>query len=268
MGTRAWFSNIITQVHHHDIPIKTLTLFTGLTIIQFLSLLFIVTQSLFFLNITVNIATLILVAIITYATLVGSLFFEFSHTGEMKPALRKAARLSCIVVFCIIAIFAVSILFANTFIDPTWDSNVYHKPYSIFFVNGWNPTLMDNPPALFGGKIQGLDIQGDGTGGNYPKAAELIASYIYLLTNSLESVKAINLIIAFTALAIAIVTIIQFLPENRILAVIIALIGTFNPIWVPQSPQFYIDGFYSEIFFIIICLFLLFLKGESKQYIL
>ncbi len=95
-----------------------------------------------------------------------------------------------------------------------------------------------------------------------------MASYVYLLSDSLESVKAINLIILFSSLAITVFTFLIFLPEKKIVAVIISVIAVLNPVWITQSTQFYIDGFTSELFLILICLILIYIKGNHNGYIL
>jgi 4-amino-4-deoxy-L-arabinose transferase-like glycosyltransferase len=237
-------------------------LYSGLTLVQFLSVLFILTQVLFFFNCRVNIVTFIVSGIISFFILVFSVYHEYLIEGEITNAKRNAMYLSLVVFILSMGFIAVSVLFGMSFFDPTHDSNTYHKPYALFFVHGWNPVLTDSPPVIFG--IQGVDFMKN----TFPKAAELIGSYFYLVSGSLESVKAINLVAMVSAALLAFATFSLFLPSNRVLPGLLSLVAVLNPVWITQSTQFYIDGFFYEIILIVICLMLYYVKSRGDTHIL
>lgn len=244
------------------ISISNIILFTGLTLFQFLSILFILSQIQFFFHVSINVVTFIISACISVLILYSSGYSIF-YTGDNElVAKKKAVYLSFIVFLLSLGIIILSIIFGISYLDPSHDSNAYHKPYALFFVHGWNPVLSDLPPIVFG--IQGLDYMNN----TYPKGAELIASYFYLISGVLESVKAINLIIGIAAILLSYSTFRLFLPDNKIYSVILSLVVVFNPVWVTQSTQFYIDGFYYEVLLIIICLSLYYVKTKGEFYIL
>jgi hypothetical protein len=256
--------NIFSVKEKYKISIIEINKYLGLTIIQFLSILFILTQIAFYFGIGVNFGSFIVTVLITFLILFLSVFFDYKKNNETDNVIRSAMLVSLIVSVIFAIAFVISIGFGNIFIDQSFDSNAYHKPYSLFFVNGWNPIMSNTPPDLFEGKIKGNDHKKN----SYPKASEMIASYIYLLSDSLESVKAINLIILFSAFAITLFTILLFLPYNRIAAITVSFVAVLNPVWIAQSTEFFIDGFTSELILILICLILIYINGNNNWYIL
>mgnify|MGYP000963213396 CR=1 FL=1 len=245
------------------IDFADLFLYTGTTLLNFFALLFIFTQIFFYCNITVNYFTIIISFICSFLVPFLSIFYRSTHiiskTERIKLSLLYAAK---IISICAILII-ISIMLGSAFIDDGYDSNAYHKPYSLFFIHGWNP-ITGSTPDVFGGKI----IVGDHKGNTYPKAVELIASYIYLCTKSLESVKAVNFIIFFASLTITYSAFSLFFLKRKYIALIISILAVSNPIWLMQSTQFYNDGFVSELFLILISLILLFIKGNAQKYTL
>lgn len=233
----------------------------GLTLFQFLSILAILTQLLFYINIRAGLLSLAASACISVLLLIYSVYHQ-ERAGETEGVLKRALSISLIVIISSILIMLLSSGFGSLFFDETHDSNNYHKPYALFFANGFNPVYDQNPPVVFGIEWgNNLFVQ-------FPKAAEIIGSYFYQISGSLESVKAINLIACISALIITFYTLLLFLPKRRITAGILASALVLSPIWITQSTTFYIDGFYYELILIVLSLMLFFIKEKASDTIL
>jgi 4-amino-4-deoxy-L-arabinose transferase-like glycosyltransferase len=228
---------------------------------QFISVLAILTQLLFYLNIRVGIFSLLVSAAISVILLWVSIQSEYRDEPD-EVAGKRRLKTVLAVVFISLLVILVSVWFAISFFDATHDSNNYHKPYAIFFASGFNPVFDQNPPVVFGIEWKNrLFVQ-------FPKAAEIIGSYFYYFSGMLESVKAINLIAFISAIIIAFFTFLLFLPGKRLQCGILAAAAALSPVWITQSTQFYIDGFYYEAILIVICLMFYFLKTKGTADIL
>ncbi len=102
--------------------------FLGLTIIQFLSILFILTQALFYVGIGVNYGTFFVAALITYLILFLSVFYDHKKSNKSGNAIRGTVIVSSVVSVVFIVVFITSVVFGSLFIDSSFDANSYHKP--------------------------------------------------------------------------------------------------------------------------------------------
>lgn len=252
-------NNDAPQLVKYSELLQEILLLYGLTMVFFFSLLYVLTQILFFAGITVHILTLCVSILLSLVFLVSTSYSGCSGNIATISLQQKYIQISFIVgvLILISAIFSIGI--EESYIDDSWDSNVYHLQYPVFFLHGWNPVL-NFMPVLFNGKIMAIDAMNN----TYPKAAELIGSFFFLLTSQLESVKAIHYLIFFSCLSITIPTVLSFLPSKWTFAILISGLIAGNPVWVSQSLLFYIDGFTGELIIIIIFLMILCLKSERK----
>lgn len=236
---------------------------SGLTIVQFCSVLFILTQIFFFLGVTVSPLTFLLAVLISLILLWYSVQ-DSQDDGKVQQDTfhRLVYPFISVIIICSI-VFFISALFGIMFIDMSHDSNTYHKPYALFFLHGWNPVLDDRPPVVFG--VQGEDYMQN----TFPKAAEVIGSFFYLITGFLESVKGIHLFILFSAAILTYTAFSFILPDQRKTAACVALVAALNPVWITQSSQFYIDGFLYGCILSVVALMLISLtKGHRNSLLL
>ena len=236
--------------------------YTGLTVFQFISVLFILTQLLFYFAIPVSTLTLVLSASISVIILYFSVYSDYKRDNPGNQAKKDSLAVSLVVIILSVACIVVSVAFGISFFDATHDSNNYHKPYAIFFANGFNPIVNETPPVVFGIQWQNNLFV------SFPKAAELLGSYFYLVSGILESVKAINLVVLLSAIIITFCTFILFIPKKRVAAFLLASAAVLSPVWIIQSTQFYIDGFYYEIILIVLALILYYVKTRGNGNIL
>jgi len=240
------------------IRVSTIFYYSGISIILFLSLLFIFTQVSFFLKISVNVGFLFLSIFVTLSTIFCSLYrFQFKSHSISRNITLSLITILIISGLCFL-FFMVSIHVSSNYIDEANDSNYYHTPYSYYFSHGWNPVLGINPHNL--GDIEFFDPKEN----SYPKGIELIASYVYILTNSLESVKSINWLLFFPAYAITFQAFSLLFAERKIYAILVSTLAVFNPIWITQAFQFYIDGCLSELLLISISLIIILIKTNEN----
>ncbi len=156
---------------------KKISLDISCFIIVFLFLIFAVSNIGFIFNLSVNFAYI-------FVSLIISLLILYKIRGFKHSA---------IVFLLFIAVFILSFVLANLFIDTSFDGRCYHFTIENLLKSGYNPirhdiTTFANKNNIFYNLL---------FAGSYPNFVELIRSNFYLIFNNMESSKVINFLFIF-----------------------------------------------------------------------
>lgn len=158
-----------------------------------------------------------------------------------------------------LGIFIVSLIFANLFIDTSFDGRCYHFTLENLFKLGFNPiydNIIDfaNKNNIFYNLL---------FAGSYPNLVELLRSNFYLIFNNMEASKLVNFLFIFAG---GFYSTYFFLNKTgKIKALILSLTVFLCPVTVCQMNTKMIDFILYYIFlFQLISLILIFNKKDIK----
>jgi len=149
-----------------------------------------------------------------------------------------------------VAVWSAAIAAACVLCDFSYDGNAYHQEITAALCNGWNPTRI-------GQTVGNLSVWTL----HYANGLETIAADVVSLTGSLESGKAVNLVIATSGGCIIFSFIRRYFPELKpTMASAIALLAVLNPVFVTQAGTYYND--FAKYFYTVMTI-LLVIKTSS-----
>ena len=203
---------------HTDSLFRSLLL-SGLSLLSFLSLLFILATAGLWLNIPLSPYHVLLAGVLSVLLLV--LLFG------------RQAWSACLMGLLLIL---AALIFSSNVIDVSWDGQTYHAEAVYQLMHGWNPywspTLYNNAPALTPSPWVL----------HYPKALWLIRACFYKLTGSYSSMLAPNLLISL-AMSLFCSGAFYRVTRKAGLALLFGLLLWLNPVILPQLFSNYMDGF-------------------------
>lgn len=219
----------------------------GLSILMFIFLVVSLTSVVFLFGSAVSLQWLACSTILS----IVFLYFLLSIKGVVRPWLWVGVFLS---------ILSCSILFGLVTVDSSYDGNSYHKTAIGALKNGWNPVEEDinsfnssvkNPQKIV--DQQGLDRKNDEPWVNsYPKATWIFAANIYKATGSIESGKAINLLVIFAVFLLTFSYLGQRLRYQT--GLMISILLALNPVTLSQLYGYFNDGLMGGLIIILIAL--------------
>lgn len=196
---------------------------------------------LFFFGVSVTPAHLIL----GVAAGCAAFFLLKKEPGRPWPATLRE-NLAPVLAAC--GVIALSLMLMSFFVDYSWDGNAYHKLSIGLLKNGWNP-VYQNASAF------ALSLSNPGLASNsnyfwtehYPKASWLFGAAAYALTGSVESGKALNIILAVSAFLMAFGYLrLRFF--RTVPALLAGAAFVFSPVVLVQLFSFYLDGALAALF--------------------
>lgn len=205
-----------------------------------LSLLLLITSSLFIINIEItkyHLPIIIIIASVIYI---------------LKK--RDTLKISLCAVLIGITVFSASTLFVGKIYDSTADGNTYHKLTIGALKNGWNPIYQDIAEY---NKEAGnpFDILEDNVNvkwsNHYAMGTEEFGAVVYAFTGNIESAKVFNILWIYIGLFILYGLFIQMKIVSW-KSFMISGILAFNPISLTQIANLYLDGVLTISLFIII----------------
>ena len=215
-------------------------------------------------------------------TLLANFYAEkFFIGGRIKGFMKSSAA--------ILALAIGSILFAACFYDISFDGQWYHQQIALDMKQGYNPVyqtlqvpadeqLTDNvnnwcmgagnpvlntintatPPV----NLKYLNIN------YFSKGTETIAASIYLLTNRIETGKAINIILLIASFFLCLALLYKVDKIGVISKWLLAFILAFNPITINELLSFCVDGFMGSSLLCLLATFCLLLLEDNRYYLL
>lgn len=132
-----------------------------------------------------------------------------------------------------VAISATGLWLQARVYDHSFDGPWYHQPAIELLAGGWNPWSDVAAPVRSEAQIQIT---------HYPKALWVVEATLYRLTERIESVKAVNVLLLLAAAAAAVAA---FLGLNRLHGAVAASLGLLmaaGPIALTQLPTTLVDG--------------------------
>lgn len=153
----------------------------------------------------------------------------------------KKYRLAAMwIIIAAIGIFVLSVLANRTIYDISYDGQTYQQEAVIQLSNGWNPDYQILDPAVIGGEEKWINY--------YPKSSWINESYLYLLTHSEQSAKALNIILILVSIALLYTALTDAKLVNKFDAWILSLVIGCNPVSLNQMFSFYLDGQLCSLF--------------------
>ncbi|GAB4147431.1 MAG: hypothetical protein OHK0017_09150 [Patescibacteria group bacterium] len=152
---------------------------------------------------------------------------------EIKLDKQVFISISTLILFGVI-LFG-SIWSASKVYDTSWDGQSYHQDSIINLNNGWNPfyKVLQNNETVDNAVLSNA----------YAKGPWYWATSIWKVTGSLESGKAVNLILLASSFLLLFGTLISIFPDkNKFWLFLITGIGALNPIVINELGTFYVDG--------------------------
>lgn len=196
-----------------------------------MTLILVITSILFLVNIAMNLWILPISTILSIILL---------------RVLIKETNIEILVGIVLFLIVSVSfIVSAQRIMEFSFDGNTYHKGAVGLMMEGWNPVKESSADFRTSGNSHAFWID------HYAKGTWMISSAISILTNDIESGKAFNLLIGYS---LFVITNYYFGINGfkRWQSIIIAILMTFNPVYVAQMFTYYNDGFLAACLFIVI----------------
>lgn len=168
-------------------------------------------------------------------SLLVTFLIQYHFTKSYFPKQRFKVFMAITAVF--LAMLVISILIVNNFYDLSWDGQTYHQEAIIQLHNGWNPFFQTLPK----------DVPYSIWTEHYPKAGEILAASLYIVTGNIESGKAFNLLFIVASFLIALSLLLSLKKIHIVIAILSSLIIAMNPISVCQLMTFYIDGLLGSV---------------------
>lgn len=179
--------------------------------------------------------------------------------------LRRSWKEFAVILFLGLAILALCVLLSGYVDDWSWDGNSYHKGIAGALCYGWNPLR-----ESFYRFAQPFDFLAHCTEtwyDSYPKASELFAACVHILTGNIEAGKAFNLLSIAAAFFLAWGMLVYTGCFQHWQSVICAGLAVLTPASTSQIFTFYNDGFLANM--LLLCLigllyFTFYPQGELK----
>jgi hypothetical protein len=149
-----------------------------------------------------------------------------------RGGLRAAARGAAVFAGCS-AVVGAALLLAPWRYDVSWDGQSYHQQSVIALARGWNPL---GPP------LTAADFTMHGHVNNMAKGSWVVEAALYRFTGSIETAKALNLVLMAAALCAALSALLALPRLGRAAAVACAGLAALNPVAFTQLFTFYVDG--------------------------
>lgn len=143
-------------------------------------------------------------------------------------------RRSLLVVFIATLLFCVSLFASALFYDISWDGCWYHQDAVFRLGSGWNP--LREPFAEEDRSCDPFIL-------HYPKAIWIIQSVIYKFSGGIQFAKAL-LPFLMASLFCFFFAVVDGIWKNRLWALLISGLITFNPVALAQVMTFYNDGIF------------------------
>lgn len=215
-------------------------------------------------------------------TLIANFYAEKFFIGEKINGFIKSSA-------AILALVAGSILFASCFYDISFDGQWYHQQVAIDMKQGYNPAyqtlqvpadeqLTDNAnnwcmgagnPVLNNIKPTTPPVNLKYLNMNYfSKGTETIAASIYLLTNRIETGKAVNIILLIASFFLCLALLYKVDKIGTLSKWLLAFIMAFNPITINELLSFCVDGFMGSLLLCLLAAFCLLLLEDNRYYLL
>ena len=202
---------------------------TSIFLLEFLTVIILLTTVLFFIKISITRYHIIVSFIIT------SFIDYFINKKKDKSIIEffKYAVISFLIIL-------ISILVSTYMFDRSSDGNTYHKDAVGVLKEGFNPVYEESYDFIV--KRDGNDdySQYNIWTDHYAKNNWIIEANIYKLTNNIESAKAINLISAYILFGI-LFTILSKTKIGILKSMLLSLITVINPVTGAQFFTFYND---------------------------
>lgn len=203
----------------------------------------------FFLHVGVNRWSLVS-AFVTYSA-AGLLYGLIKWVDKTKPLLYVASVIVTALVF-----WGLTSVFGQTY-DTSYDGQDYHQSAVIELSSGWNPIYQKSPPIKLANATDAPKDSG------YAKIIWSIDSSVYKLTNNIDSVTAINLIVGLLAFSF----LYQALRRLRLAAypaIGVAFLATVTTLFVEQLFTLREDSLSYGFLIIGIASLVLLLKTKNK----
>ena len=224
--------NLVSE-SQNDSRLKSVSLLTGSAIVVFVGLLFAIPSLLFTLGFSLSVYPF-------YMACAG-LCYGFFKMRNYFPAVTLVGAL-----LLFLATLVGCLFLASLFFDISWDGQTYHQESIIQLSNGWNPVFSDlswGDPHIERSLFLWVN--------HYPKAAEIAAATIYKTTSSIESGKAVNLLLLCASFYLTFSALCDAVRLSLSSILLLAACAAFNPVVLYQSLSFYVDA---QLASVLLCL--------------
>lgn len=189
---------------------------------------------------------------------VGSINFPlgFILAIILLKVINKSSSVIIPSILSIIFIGAALFYIAKTY-DVSWDGQWYHQDAIIKLTQGWNPVYSHSNPSII---ISDSDLWIH----HYPQASWIVKAGIFKLTGSIQSSKAITILLSFSCLILAYTILKKVFNFNSIASIIFSIGIALNPVTYSQFFSFYVDGESAMMLSIYLLLIVYNLKHPSK----
>lgn len=234
--------NLKTEVQKNNTFENILNIFilSAKFLLIFMTLVLIITSSLFLIKVEITKYHLPIIIIISVIS------FIFIEKKQMKKTLIP-------MIIGLIILFSSTLLIGNIY-DGTADGNTYHKLAVGALKNGWNPVYED-VSDFHTNKGNPFDILDDNVNvkwvNHYANGTEQFAAVMYAATENIETGKVFNILWIYIGLFI-LCYIFKQMKIASFKSLMLASALTFNPIILTQIVNLYLDGVLSISLFIII----------------
>ena len=152
-------------------------------------------------------------------------------------------NLNIIIAYSIIALLSVVLIqYFNTFIEHSFDGNMYHGEAMIQMLNGWNPVYNTNAYAQSIGYEWAV---------LYPKFTWIYSAFWIQLTGNSSAGMLLNALIAIiTTLKVFLFT--HKKTQSKWIAILVSMVVLFNPIFIEQIHTFYVDALMGNLLLLLI----------------
>ncbi|MBN2199063.1 MAG: hypothetical protein JW747_04365 [Candidatus Aminicenantes bacterium] len=157
---------------------------------------------------------------------------------KLSPAAAKtvaASSLGLVVVLTPAAAFA-----AEAFIDTSYDGRAYHQNTLIQMATGWNPVARPLEPD--GRSLDYEPLPRSPWTVHFPKSAETTAAAFVKATGRIESGKAFNILLLYSAFALSLYALLGFAGLRLRSALLFASLAALNPVTICTLHSYYVDG--------------------------
>lgn len=213
----------------------------GLAIIMWLGINLLFSTTFLLLGIALNKNILFLSLLVV---IVIMLFYEKIRTESFLKAL--------IPIGLFLGSVTVAIVVATVTKDFSWDGQSYHQEAIIQLRNGWNPMYNNDLYEYLGTKMSDGFLAPFWIS-HYPQGLWYLQTLFFDLTNSIETGKAINMLLMTSLFYITMPITINKM-KNKYLAILVSLIVVFNPVVISQVFTFYNDATVYLLFTLLVVL--------------
>lgn len=197
------------------------------------------------------IASLLLLGGIAVSPIIVPLAALAATAGAVVTC-RKSPRLDLAVGIVLAALVALAcVALASAFVDMSYDGNSYHKAAIGALANGWNPVYESISDWWARSPLELSPVTHALWADHYAKGSWLFSASLYVPTGSIESGKAINLIVAASSALLVFDWLRVRLSSPR--AALVAAVLVVNPVTAPLMLTNYVDGLLACALYGVIC---------------